>query len=69
MSEKGTVSRPLKSAQLLLGFSVYNLIRLGSLSGWCEARMYRASYAQKTPIGRWLGFCLGFGFAQFVQRL
>lgn len=51
MSEMGTVSRPLKSAQLLLGFSVYNLIRLGACRVGGEARMYRASYAQKTPKG------------------
>lgn len=28
------IGRAKLSAQLLLGFSVYNLIRLGSLSGW-----------------------------------
>ncbi|WVM92215.1 transposase [Halopseudomonas pachastrellae] len=41
------IGRAKLSAQLLLGFSVYNLIRLGSLSGGGEDRMYRASYAQK----------------------
>lgn len=41
-------SRAKLSTQLLLGFSIYDLIYLGSLSGWWWGRMHCANYAQNS---------------------
>jgi hypothetical protein len=51
MRKTKLIGREKLSAQLLLGFSVYNLIRIGSLSGWWRGAhvvgVLRPQYAER----------------------